>query len=511
MPLPQDIKTPWPPKNLRPYLADVEEASAWYSGDVDHLRTHYGSSNIPPGKPSTPSGLGQRVKFWGRRGKDTAGSQARQQLHVPLAGDIASTSADLLFAEAPAFTIPGVGDAGDNSPERATQERLDDLVHDADVHNTLLEAGEVAAALGGVFLRVAWDQERYDHPLLTVIHADGAAPDFHWGRLSGVTFWRQLKTDGKDVWRHLERHEPGVILHGLYVGTRDELGRQVDLDTLPDTADLDDELPLPGGLKWAARYVPNVLPNRKRRTSQLGRSDWQGAEPLMDALDETYTSWQRDIRLGQARIITREEALQRGSGRGSGAHFDADREVYVGLDLEPGSDGKPFMEAVQFQIRYEEHENTALNLVERIVSTCGYSPQSFGLHIEGRAETGTALRIREAKTLRTQGRKQRYWTTPAAGSLEAMLVVDREVFGRTDIEPAAPSIKWSDSLSEDPRETAQTIQMLELARAASTETRVKMAQPHLEGEALAAEVARVLAESGMSVPDPTLVGGDVDE
>jgi hypothetical protein len=376
------------------------------------------------------------------------------------------------------------------------------------VHNTLLEAAEVCAALGGVYLRPVWDRDEAPHPLLTVIHADGAAPEFRWGRLAAVTFWRVVRTDGKDVWRHLERHEPGVILHGLYVGTADELGRQVDLTALPDTADLDDEIPLPAGLRFAARYVPNVLPNRKHRTSQVGRSDWQGSEALMDALDETWTSWMRDLRLGQARIIASEEALQRGSGRGDGAWFDPDREVYVGLDVGPAGavDGRPFLEPVQFAIRVREHADTALALVERIVSTCGYSPQSFGLHIEGRAESGSALRVREGKTLRTQGRKQRYWDSPLGGILEAMLVIDAAEFGTRGIEPVRPAIRWGDSLVDDPRETAQTIQLLHAAQAASVRTRVKMAQPHLEGADLDDEVDRVLAEEGMQVPDPMAAG-----
>lgn len=511
MPLPTNPSTPWPPKAERAHLDDVAEADAWYSGDAARLQSQYGSTPTPSGFSDTDAGgLGQRVKFWSRRGTDRGQARnTRQQLHVPLAADIAATSSDLLFGEEPEFVIPGARDRNEqgvptNSDAAATQERLDVLAGES--RNTLREAAEIVAALGGGALRVAWDTDTLEHPVLDVVHADAVSVDWRFNRPQALTFWRTLETDGKDVWRHLERHEPGVILHGLYVGTTDELGKAVDLGRHPATADLDELVTLPAGLDWVAAYWPNVLPNRKRRRLPLGRSDWQGAEGLFDALDETWTSWMRDIRLGQARIITREEALQRGSGRGGGAAFDPDREVYVGLDLEPG-DGKPLMEAVQFEIRFEEHERTALALVERIVSTCGYSPQSFGLHIEGRAETGTALRIREASTLRTQGRKQGYGTAPLRHVLHAMLVVDREVYARREVVPDVPAINWADSITDDPRETAQTIQLLDMARAASVRTRVKMAQPHLEGGELDAEVARVLAESGSAVPDPTELGG----
>ncbi|MCL4293905.1 MAG: capsid protein, partial [Acidimicrobiia bacterium] len=75
--------------------------------------------------------------------------------------------------------------------------------------------------MGGVYLRTVWDTQVADHPMLDVVHADRAVPEFRWGRLVAVTFWRTLTADraAAVVWRHLERHEPGVIFHGLFEGS----------------------------------------------------------------------------------------------------------------------------------------------------------------------------------------------------------------------------------------------------------------------------------------------------
>ena len=72
--------------------------------------------------------------------------------------------------------------------------------------------------------------------------------------------------------------------------------------------------------RLTAVYVPNMLPNRLYRGSFLGRSDFSGVEGLMDALDECYTSWIRDLRLGRGRIIVPSEyashdAQHEGAGR----------------------------------------------------------------------------------------------------------------------------------------------------------------------------------------------------
>ena len=74
-----------------------------------------------------------------------------------------------------------------------------------------------------------WDHDVADHPLLDVVHADAAVPEFRWGILTAVTFWRVVSEDNSQVVRHLERHEPGVIFHGLYRGSKDKLGVKVDM------------------------------------------------------------------------------------------------------------------------------------------------------------------------------------------------------------------------------------------------------------------------------------------
>jgi len=126
----------------------------------------------------------------------------------------------LLFAAPPAFT-------SDDNP--TAQERLDKIANTPMTHSALLEGAEVGAAMGGTFMRLVWDTDVADHVMLDVVDADRAIPDFQWKRLVAVTFWDQLDSpveySEQAVWRHLERHEPGVILHGLYKGTGDKLGQ----------------------------------------------------------------------------------------------------------------------------------------------------------------------------------------------------------------------------------------------------------------------------------------------
>jgi len=479
MSLPDDRDMAWPPPGAVPEA--IHTWRAWYAGNPAQLA----SSAAPPAKNKYA-----RAFFFRRRQRQQSIVRQPPPVHVPLAAEIAQTSADLLFGEMPEIDVAD-----------AAQQRLDELTSGTGVANTLLEAAELCAAISGIYLRVSWDTAVSDMPFLTTVAADHAVPEFRYGRLQAVTFWHELPAEGREVWRHLERHEPGVILHGLYVGDKTNLGVKAALTAHAQTADLEETVALPEGipggmLTW---YVPNMRPAHGDPGGAQGRADISGAEALLDALDEAYSSWLRDVRLGKARVIVPADALDAAAtDRGSGRYFDVDREVFT--ELDGMSPGEMSITVYQPEIRAPEHEQTVLNLIERIVSKAGYAPQTFGLRVEGRAESGTALRLREAKTYQTLDRKRRYWNPTLKAALEGMLAVDRTVFGRpTAVE--TPVIIWPEP-RETAQELAQTLTMLRTAEAVSIETAARMAQPDLDDDKLAEEVARIREDAGRMVPEP---------
>ncbi len=499
VPLPTDPNTSWPPSDWAPFQRDIQESAAWYAGDESALAGFYGGVSNPQAR---------RQRFWSRGNRNAQGQTDRQRLHIPVAADVAATSADLLFGDGVAFTIPGAsGDTIDQGALKAEQ-RLTEILTEDGADAALLEAAELAAALGGVYLRPAWDDTVADRPMLTTVQPDNAVPEFQWGRLSAVTFWQIVsQADGKIV-RHLERHEPGRILHALYRGNVVQLGRRVKLASVEQFAHLavDDEgaIALPAAITGLdVRYVPNVRPNRKHRTKPIGRSDYAGTEPLMDALDETWSSWMRDIRLGKARIIVPAEYLER-KERGAGATFDTDAEVFAPLQIDPTSADAGTITLSQFDLRTAEHAETALALFTQIVVSSGYSPQSFGLQGDGAAQTATEVDARESKSDRTVSRKRRYWTKALEDVGEMLLILDREHFGGG--EPYRPRIEWPADAEDDIRDVATALNLLNLAKAASADTRVRMVHPEWTDKEVADEVALILAEDGVPVADPTGMG-----
>jgi A118 family predicted phage portal protein len=478
--LPNDPKQPWPPSAWQSVYNDYSLRAAWYGGDMNAL------ANIYRRYLSNPYNRRED-----RFAQDSA--QARRTfLHVPIASDIASVSANLLFGESPKVSVD----------DAAAQERLETIIVDSQLMNTLVEAADSASGMGGVCLKVNWDRELANYPILSIAQVDCSLPEWQHGILTACTFWRVIPTgDDREVWRLLERHEPGVIYNGLYCGTPDRLGAGRPLEALPETADLEPQV-LTGIDGLLCRYIPNLRPNRKRRGNNLGRSDTDGLESLMDTLDEVYTSWLRDVRLGRGRIIVPEGMLQ--TDTNGTLYFDSDQEAFTTLNMVPSADQSSAITISQFEIRAAQHQQTALDLLMRIVTSAGYSPQTFGLNIDGQAESGTALKIRENRTYVTSAAKAAYWKAPLEDLLELLLLVDRTHLGGSVV--GRPSIEIQDGVRPTDLELATSVEMMYRAAAASTEERVRKLHPDWTDDLIQTEVQRIQDEQGLSVPDVMQAG-----
>lgn len=432
-------------------------------------------------------------------------------IHTPLAGDIATFSADILFSEAPKFTIAEAHERDENQElrknERATkaEARLLEIVNKGGVVNRLLEAGETSSALGGVYLKPTWDRDLADFPILTIAQPDNAIPVFKYGFLSNVIFHKVVKQTGSEIIRLLENYTTGYIESGLYIGDQWTIGRRVPLNYLEETANINPMLQtqIPTIL---TRYIPNKRPHKRFRGTNLGMSDLQGLETLMDALDLTMTSWMRDIVLGRARLHVGDGMLKT-DGNG-GATFDAGSEIYVELDIDPTmlGDGKSAITATQFAIRTEEHYKTANELATKILHMAGFAPQSFGFNMDGNIST-ESHEIRERKTLITKQKKERFFKDGLEDVLHMMLQIDNIHLGHDTPTEFRPSVEFADTIGQDIGAVAKTVQMLQTARSASIQIRVEMLHPDWTREQVAEEVNRIREEEGLNVDSPVTIGG----
>ena len=503
---------PWPPPECADPAPYYQEWGAWYRGDLGGLAAVYGGARRSPaaqqffgsdtGTGRWPGAKNLISTFW--HGKMPTPGQNTTRLHIPAAADVSKLSASMLYAEPPAFTVPN---------DEAARDRLEEILKKGGIYSVLQEQAEQASAFGGMFLRASVDVEISDTPLVDALIPDNAVPVWRRGILVAVTFWRKVHEDGAKIWRHLERHDVergvGYVEHALYLGGYDKLGEKVPLEDgddecqyLAQLVDSANRIPT-GATKLDVVYQPNIRPHRLIRGTPLGRSDYQGAEGAMDGLDETWSSWMRDIRLAKGRMVVPQAYLMSG-GAGGGAYFDLEQEVFQGINMMGGKDQGMQLSQVQFAIRVEEHERTCAGHWRTISQTAGLSRDAFGESEGGGERTAKEVGKHGERSTGTKQQKQGYQTPGLSRLAFVIQELDVAHLGGK-YTPSPVEIEWPDNATVDPETQARTLQLLDAAKAVSTRTKVEMLHPDWDSEDIDAEI--ILIE-GPKIEEPDLFGQD---
>ena len=462
-------KKEWPPISW--LWRDYNIAAAWYSGDPDKLKA------VADAKTD---------RFWS--------SKENIKVHMPIAADISAMSASMIFADSPVFT---------SEDERVTA-RIDEIAENTLMYNVLLQAAELASVYGGVFLKWSWDKNDKT-PMLTAVPADAGIPYWARNKLTKVELYTIVREDknGK-IWRLEETYtNDGHILSKLYCGDANDIGTEYALTEIEETRGI-----LPdansGTNTMLAFYVPNILPNRSHPHLRFGRSDYDGLYGLFDELDEAYSAIQRETRMTKTTVIVPAEYLQkRGNIFGDNSQYcKPDQWVYANesgaftaLDIDSGHTSSPIT-MINPELRAESRIAVCNDLIKQILMQAGYAPQSAGIDITGTSESGTALNMRERKSMRTSEVKKTYWWHALNNIIRAGLRLDAKVFNSHIDAEADISIEIPSNTQPDISQIAQIVEQLERAGAASIEYKVSLLHPDWTEEQKAEEVERIKAQSG---------------
>lgn len=483
--------TPWPPEKWAPVTSMVGDAALWWEGDTKSLDSHYGGAATF--RPSQFAGgvVGAVSRFfWGQ---PTPQGQSNRKMHLPIAADIAATSASLLFDTPPTFTV-------DN--EQA-QVYLDEMLNDDRFPADLLVMAESCAALGGVYGRIMWDTEVSANPWIDFVDADSAYPEFSYGKLTAITFHEELpKLDEKHVWRLLSRYTKGRIEYSLYEGRANNLGEPRPLANHPATEALSNVVDSQSGVDShtagiAAVYIPNARPivgfRGDGQLRNIGRPDISpDLFPLFDMLDETWTDMRREMRLGKQRAVVPEYWLD-SQGFGKGQQFDHDREFYDAVASTP-TEGQ----GVQFyspELRFEYYLNLADKIVLEILRRANYSPATFGLAGTNSSGQKTAREIESEyqSSIQTWKSKSRYMRAGLSELSNSLLEVHAWLHNLTPPKERV-KVDMTAPVQETMLDKASTIQALDAARAISTQQKIDMLHHEWDEQDKQAEVNRIIAE-----------------
>lgn len=386
---------------------------------------------------------------------------------VGVAQEVCRFSADLLFSAEPVIT---------HEQQTDLLERIEDA--SAPLLSSLVDIAEKIAAEGRGGLRVIRDSDISDDPIITHVCEDQIIwKEKHGHYVTGGIVVVEKKPDlrGVEVFRLLEDHSPGKIERALFRGTAQMLGSKVALSTFKDFKDLPDAeitgLDTPTLVRW-----DNV---------SGGRSDLAGQIPLLDKINEEFSRGIDKSRKSTPVTFAARELAD------EGGNLDLWGIILTGagnMTSALGEDPSKTVETVQPDFKSAEIIAWIDFLIDSSLMFMGYSKASYGRDQGGSADSGKALRLRQARTLLRKAGKDR---NAREAISEALGVAMAWAASKKEVEPYEPDIKFGDGLPRDETEEAQEAVQWTNSGAISLEELIRKRRPDWDQEQIDEEIDRI--------------------
>lgn len=446
--------------------------------------------------------------------------QDRELVIDNLPEKIASAYGDLLFGQDPTWTAADPED----------QQLLIDAT--ATWPSDLQAAEETNASEGEVWYRIRTDPA-LPHPVVTWHSRADVVPLLRGRAVIAAAFVSKLphpNPQSKEVYRHIEIDDRGVVLNFLFRGRSSALGQRVPLTQHAETADLPEE--------WN-HGVPELLcgriVNRWGRRPHVGQSIFHGVWTRFLVLNEAATIGRENLRLtAKKRAVVPASALRANTtdpaqlqDRGDGTmvpivarpRFDAGEDLLVHdpLDVEEGREGAGPFRVLEYSfdaqalIAYQTYE------VETVCQRCDLVPQFLGSGDFGSGNTGTALRVRLLPTVNASEGRGRPWDDELPAVSRKVQLVESAPIGAGGLQrdwknPAGtPAIERTDAFPKDENEEANRLAQLRSADLVSIEQGIIEQHPDWTNDGpdsqVQTELARIRADIAATVPIVTPFAG----
>jgi hypothetical protein len=382
------------------------------------------------------------------------------------------------------------------------QKLLEKLIELNGLDAFLQESGETVAVEGRGAIRIIRDEDVAEgEPFLTFVPEDQILWDERHGRVVvGATAVFEFapavgsaETETREVYRMFEEHIPGSIDRKVYKGTVNHIGKPVGEGEWPEVWK-DTKPHLDTGLDACTMVRWDNVPG--------GQSDIQGLDALLDTLDEAES-----LMLDKGRKSIPKTFANRSLADDNG-EIDLEGVILTGdenLGAEYGSNPVQSVEVAQPELQSTDHILWVDHVREMIATHAGYSSATWGIGEEGRSDSGTALQLRQARTLLTRAGKDRM---AREAIINAVAVALCWMDGKQKVRDYRPEVMLGTGLPTDSLEKAQEITSKYSAGVISLRQAVRELHPEWTEEQVDEEVEEI-EEAKMLPPalDPMQNGG----
>ena len=382
----------------------LTEYFLWFMGDEDLLREYYQNFNL---KINTLISLKSDNYFYSNI------AIGQRVVHSGLPYSISATKARVLFSSPVIVTV---------EDSETDQERLENILtlNTMDLINKT--AVKTASWSGCVAYKIMIKPD-VDYPIVQVFDKRRFEILTINNRIQEIVFITHFKVDS-NLFEFHERYGFGFIRSHLFEVVSHDDKKEVGLTTIEQTKNTEPLVEFLGDF-MAAVFVPNE--------TRWGRSDYQGQLSEFDALDEAWSGFVRDVRLGAANVYIPESMQQRDIDGKLIKFNEFNNNInMLANDMKEKTVNK--LEFQQPEIRADDYKITLNQIKDNILENVGIAPVTMGRQTEV-VDSGIARQDKEKPTIRTRSEMIEIWKPSLEELYEKSLKSQDLIDGNNKVEP----------------------------------------------------------------------------
>lgn len=337
----------------------------WYRGDSEELSQLY--KQVP----------GDRTRFWAA--VPTRGMEIRK-IHVGIPGVITDTLTDIVISDMNDFDLS------------ARQEEWEEISKENKFKDMLSEAITETLVIGDGAFKVSFDTTLSQYPIIEFYPGDKIDIIYNRGRVKEMIF-KSVYHQNRQEYVLLETYGKGYINYTL---TKD--GRECDIKSIPETADLTD-------IVWSDNFLMAV-PLQFLKSSKWkgrGKSIFDGKTDAFDSLDESWSQWMDALRANRTKEYIPTELIPRNPNTGELITPNTFDNRFLQSDGAMDENGKAVISLVQGEIPHESYLATYVTALDLCLQGL-ISPSTLGIDGNKINDNALAQREREKTTLYTRNK-----------------------------------------------------------------------------------------------------------
>lgn len=353
------------------YQTNVLRNQLWYRGDASELDQFY--------KQAAFDSVG-KSRFWAAVPSE---DMSIRKIHSGLPAMIADRLADIVVADLDSIQLQN---------EQATK-LWEEIAKDNDFEELLPDSVTGALVTGDGAFKISIDPDVSQYPLIEFYSGDQVEYRRKRGRLHEVVFYTDYQVKERD-YRLEEVFGIGYVRSRLL----DAYGKEVPLNTLPDTEGLIPEITYDGKFLMA---VP-LMVFKSTKWPGRGKSIYETKGDNFDALDEVVSQWVDAIRSGRVKQYIPEDMIPRNDKTGAPLRPNPFDNQFIKLSAPMAEEAKGQINLVQPQILYEAFVESYASVLDMCLQGI-ISPSTLGIDLK-KTDNAEAQREKEKATLYTRGK-----------------------------------------------------------------------------------------------------------